>query len=64
VTNHLLSEEPFPNFHSELPLMQLHSMSLCPVTGRQREEISHYPSAALLEEVVDCDEVTPQPSPI
>lgn len=27
--DHSLSEEPFPNVPSELPLMQLHSMSSC-----------------------------------
>ncbi|KAK4807096.1 hypothetical protein QYF61_018437 [Mycteria americana] len=55
VTNHPLSEEPFPNVQSELPLRQLHSISSCP-------QISTSPSAAPLEEVVDCNEVTPQPS--
>jgi len=40
VTNHPLGEEPCPNAQSELPLMQLHSISSCPVTDDQREEIS------------------------
>jgi len=33
VTDHLLSEEPFPNVQSELPLTQLPIISSCPVTG-------------------------------
>ena len=37
VTNHPLSEEPFPNVQSELPLVQPHSISSCPVAGHQRE---------------------------
>jgi len=61
-TDHPLSEEPFPDVQPELPLMQLHSVSRCLITGHQREEISTSPSAASLEEVVDCDEVTPQAS--
>jgi len=61
VTDHPLSEEPFPNVQSELPLMQRHSISwvLLLVT---REEISTSPSTARLEEAVDCSEVTHQPS--
>jgi len=43
--------------------MQFHSLSLCPIAGPQRE-ISASQSAAPLEEVVDCDEVTPQPIPL
>ena len=35
-TDHRLSEEPFPNVQSELCLMQLHSISLFPVTSHQR----------------------------
>ncbi|KAK4806146.1 hypothetical protein QYF61_001069 [Mycteria americana] len=62
VTDHPLSEEPFPYVQSELPLTQLHSISPCPIAGHQREEISTSPSAAPLEEAVGCDEVTPQPS--
>ncbi|KAK4807107.1 hypothetical protein QYF61_018448 [Mycteria americana] len=62
VTDHPLSEEPFPNVQSELPLRQLHSISSCPIAGHQREEISTSPSPAPHEEVVDCNEVTPQPS--
>lgn len=42
-TNHLLSEEPFPNVQAELPLMQLHSISSCPATSDQRDEISTSP---------------------
>ena len=57
-----LSEEPFPKVQSELPLTQLHSICLCPIIGHQREEISTSPYTALLEEVVDCDAITPQPS--
>ena len=59
MTDHPLSEEPFPSVQSELPLMQLHSISSCPVSGHQGEEISTSPSAAPLEEVLDCDEVAP-----
>ncbi|KAK4806763.1 hypothetical protein QYF61_005559 [Mycteria americana] len=62
VIDHPLSEEPFPNVQSELPPTQLHSISSCPIAGHQREEISTSPSTAPLEEVVDCNEVTPQPS--
>lgn len=47
-------------FWSELPLMELHSISSCPVTGHQRE-ISTFPSTALLEKAEDWDEVFPQP---
>ena len=46
------SEEPFPNVQSELALMQLHSISLYPVAGHQRGEISSSPSAVSLEEGV------------
>ena len=62
VTNHPLSEEPVPNVQSELPLTQLHSISLCPITGHQREGISICPSAASLKGSVDFHKVTPQPS--
>jgi len=62
VTDHPLCEEPFPNVQSELPLTQLHSIPLYPIAGYQREEISTSRSAALLEEVVDRDEGTPQPA--
>lgn len=60
--NHPLREEPSLNAQSELRLTQLHSLSLCPVSGHQREEISTSPSAAPLEEIIDCDEFTPKPS--
>ena len=40
VTDHPLSEEPFPNVQSELPLMQFHSISSCPAADHQRREIS------------------------
>lgn len=33
VTDHPLSEEPSPNVQSELPLAQLHSMTLYPIVG-------------------------------
>lgn len=33
------SEESFPNVPSELPLIQFHPISSCPVTGHQREII-------------------------
>jgi len=62
MTSHSLREEPFPSVQSELPLMQLHSISLCPFAGHQREMISSSSVTAPFEEVVDCDEVTPQPS--
>jgi len=62
VTNHPFSEEPFLNVQSELPLTQLHSIPSCPATGDEREEISNSSSTAPLEEGVDCNEVTPQPS--
>ena len=56
---HPLCEEPFPRVPSECPLTQLHSLSLCPVAGHQREEISSSPSCfASREEAVDCDEGT------
>lgn len=55
------SEEPFPDMHSQLPLMQLHSISSCPIAGHQREEIGTTHSTALLEEAEDYDEITPQP---
>lgn len=47
VTDQPLSEEPFPDVQPECPLMQLHSISLCPVAGQQREE-STCPSPAPL----------------
>ena len=62
MTDHLLSEEAFPNVQSELPLMQLYTISTCPITGQQKQ-ISTSPSAAPLEEVVDCDEVPAKPQP-
>lgn len=37
VTNHSLREEPSPGVQSELPSMQLHSISSYPVAGHQRE---------------------------
>lgn len=55
-------EEPFPNVQSELSLKQLHSIYSCPITDHQRGEISSLPSADTLEEIIDCDEVIPQPS--
>jgi len=60
MTDHHLNEEPFPNVQSQLPLTQLHSISLRPVAGHEREEISTSPSTAPLEEGVGCDEVTHQ----
>ena len=62
VTGHPLSEEHFPNVQSELPLTELHSISSCLITGHQRAEINISPSTAHLEEIVDCHEVTSQPS--
>jgi len=35
VTNHLLSEELFPNVSSELSLTQLRSISVCRITDRE-----------------------------
>lgn len=35
-TDQPLSEEPFPNVHSEVTLMLLHSISMCPVTAHHR----------------------------
>ena len=58
VTDHPLSEEPFPIVQPELPLIQFHSISLCPIAGQQRE-ISTSSSPAPLKEVVDCDDITP-----
>lgn len=44
--NHSHSEEPFPNVQAELPLMQLHSISSCPVDGHQRgDQHQDYPVA-------------------
>jgi len=37
-------------------------MSSCAVAGYQRKESSTSPSTAPLEEGVDCNEFTPQPS--
>jgi len=61
MANHSLTEELSPNVQSELLLTQLHSIYLCPIAGHQRE-ISTSLSASPLEEVVDYNEVTPQPS--
>jgi len=58
VTDHPHSEESLPNVQTELSLMQLHSVSLCPITSHRREKISNSPTAALIEEVVDCDGVS------
>ena len=60
VTDHPPREEPFPHVQYELPLTQLHPVSSWPIAGHQREEISTFPSAACLEDFVDCDEVTQQ----
>lgn len=60
MTDHPLSEEAFPNVQSELPRMQFHSISLCPMAGHQKEAVSTFPSSAHLEESTDCNEVTPQ----
>jgi len=57
VTNFSFREESFPHVQSELPLMQLHSISSYPIAGHQREEISTSLSASPLDEVVDCDGV-------
>lgn len=61
VTIHPLGKEPIPNVQPVLPLRKLQSLSLCPVTVYQREEISHSSSAALLEGAVGCNGTTPQP---
>lgn len=45
------------------PLMQFHSLSLDPIASHQRE-INTSPLAVPLEEDVDWDGVTPQPSPL
>jgi len=62
VTDHPPNKKPFPNVQCELPPMQLHSISSCAVAGHQREDIITSPSAAFLEEGVDWDKNTPQPS--
>lgn len=59
MTDHTLSEEPFPNVQAYLPLLQLPSISSNPIIRHQREEISISPSTVHLEEVFDCDEITP-----
>lgn len=46
-------------FWSELPLMELHSISSCPITGHQTEKISTFPSTAFLEEDEGWDGVFP-----
>lgn len=63
MTDHHLSEECFSNIYSEFLLTQVNSISLCTTIGLQREEINTTSTsgAAHLEEVVGCDEVTPQP---
>lgn len=40
VTEYFLSEEPFPSVQSEFPVVELHSISLCPITGHEREDLS------------------------
>lgn len=54
VTNHILSEEPFPKVPSEVPLMQLHLICSCSIAGHQREEISTWPHSAIIGKVVHC----------
>lgn len=49
--NHAFSEAPHFNVQPELPLTQLHSTSLCPITGHQREEIITSSFTALFEAV-------------
>lgn len=63
VTDHPLSEKRFSNMYSEFLLTQVNSISLCPTIGLQREEINTTSTSGdvHLEEVVGCDEVTPQP---
>lgn len=58
----LLVKNLFLIFQSELSLMQLHSSSLCPISHHRTEGMSTSLSNASLEEVVDCHEVTAQPS--
>lgn len=43
VTNYPFSKESFPVVASELPLMQLHYFSLCPIASHQRGEVSTSP---------------------
>lgn len=40
-----------PDVQPELPLMQLHSISSCPDAGRQRGEISAFPSLVRREQI-------------
>lgn len=51
MTDHSHSEEPSPNVQAELPLMQLHSISSCPVDGHQRQEISTRITLAQVEDL-------------
>lgn len=62
VIDHPPNEEPFLNAQPKLPLTQLNTIPLCSISAQQRQD-QHRPSAAPLEEFVDCNEVSPQPSP-
>lgn len=59
VTNHPLREKSFPGVQSELPSMQLHSISSCCWSS---EGDQHLLLCFPLKGVVGCDEDTPQPS--
>ncbi|KAJ7401682.1 hypothetical protein BTVI_93221 [Pitangus sulphuratus] len=63
VPNHPLGEEPFSNIQLKPLLTQLQAVPLGPVTGHHREEISAYPASSPPEEIVDCNEVSPQSPP-
>lgn len=46
VLNHSLGDGPFLNIQPKPPLIQLHAVSLSPVSGHETEEISMCPSAS------------------
>lgn len=56
VSDYPLSKEYFPNAQSELPLRQLHSLSLCSIAGHLKEISSSLPPPPH-EEAVDPNEV-------
>ena len=58
--NHPLCEEPPPDVKPKFPLPQLNPVPAGPVTGVNGEKVSCL-STPPYEEVVDCDEVSPQP---
>lgn len=61
VTDHPLTEEPLPNVQPQVPLMQLHSVSLHLVTVCQREMSSSH-SLISVKDAKDCNVVTHHPS--